>query len=235
MNRSFHLRRHAQSRATCLLLAIALSCFAWSTAAARVITNEAEFRDAGGARTTVSFNVFNVGFLHDTTLRMGAVTVRLTNAGSAPIFGPGMFGFTTNFLSTGVQDGANNVVLTFPPGTQAAGMSIVSVLPVIVTAYYASGSEVVTFSASQVSFLGFAESPGLQGFQRITISSPYDPLRTPIVNVGDITYAAGLASTGVSIPTLTNTGLVLLAFGLMLATRRFPAARNRTPRRPNDW
>jgi hypothetical protein len=212
-----------------MLLHLALGSLVVSTAAARVITSETEFRDAVVSPTTVSFNQFGVGFLPQTTLQMGAVTVRLTNAGSAPIFGPGSFGFTTNFLSTGVQDGGNNVEITFPAGTKALGMKIASVFPVTVTASYASASEMVTFSASQVSFLGFAESPGLQGFQRITISSPFDPLRIPIVNVGDITYASGLANSEISVPTLSGTGLAILAVILLVVGWKCSAARNRLP------
>lgn len=196
-----------------LLLALAVCCFSASEAAARTYTDETDFQHAILGPTTVSFNLFSVGFLPQTTLQMGAVTVVLTSSGTSPIFGPGPFGFTTNFLSVGVQDGGNNVVITFPAGTRAAGLKIASVLPVTVTATYASGSEVANFSASQVSFLGFA---GSSEIQTITISSPFVPQTVPIVNVGDITYASALASV-VPVPTLSELGLVAFALGLLLA------------------
>jgi hypothetical protein len=214
-----------------IALVWAISSIAVPTASAYVITSEAEFVNAVLAPTTVSFNLFSVGFLPQTTLQLGSVVVQLTSAGSAPIFGPGAFGFSTNYLSTGVQDGNNNVVITLPAGTQAAGLKIASVYPVSVTASWASASETVPFSASQVSFLGFAESPGLRGLQRITISSPFVPLQFPIVNVGDITYASALAGSGVStgpaVPTLSNYAILLLAFALMIAGFRFRPSRKR--------
>ncbi len=181
--------------------------------AAQTFFDEATFQQSVLAPTTVSFNLFSVGFLPQSSLQLGAVTVLLTASGTAPIFGPGPFGFTTNFLSVGVQDTGNNVVIDFPPGTQAGGMKIVSVLPVTVTANYAAAPPAtVSFSAGQVSFLGFADPGGLQS---ITISSPFNPLSVPIVNVGDISYASGLAA--FSVPTLSEIGLVVLASSLMLA------------------
>jgi hypothetical protein len=215
-------------------LALALACLAVLPAAGRVLTSESDLRDVGGVTTSVSFDQFRVGFLPDTSLQLGGVAVRLTKAGSAPIFGPGAFGigFTTNFLSTGVQDGGNNVVLTFPAGTIAAGAKLVSAYPVTVTAVYATGVEEATFRASDVAFLGFAESAALQGFQRIMVSSAYDPAQTPIVNVGDITYAMGQPNSLVFVPTLTSAGMALLVLGLALAGGRSVAERRRTPRRP---
>jgi hypothetical protein len=160
---------------------------------------------------------------------MGAVTVQLTNAGSTLIQGPGPFGFTTNFNSSGVQDGNNNMVITFPAGTRAAGMKIASVFPVSVTATFASGTEAASFSASQVSFLGFAEGPGLSELQKITLSSPPAP-NIPIVNVGDITYASGLAGSVVTVPTLSPGGIAALALGLLIAGWRISTARRVAPR-----
>ena len=43
------------------------------------------------------------------------------------------------------------------------------------------------------------------------------PQSTPIVNVGDITYASGLVSSTVEVPTLSEIGLVLLVLSLLLA------------------
>jgi len=188
-------------------------CWTGPAAAARTFFDEAEFQQSVLAPTTVSFNLFSVGFLPQSTLQLGDVTVQLTASGTAPIFGPGPFGFTTNFLSVGVQDGGNNVVITLPAGTLAAGMKIVSVFPVTVTANYASAPPATaSFSAGQVSFLGFADAAGLES---IRISSPFTPQSTPIVNVGDITYAAGLVP--VSVPTLSELGLVVLALSLLFA------------------
>ncbi|HXU29012.1 MAG TPA: hypothetical protein VN851_00405 [Thermoanaerobaculia bacterium] len=178
--------------------------------------------------TTESFDQFPTGFLPQTTLVMGALTVQLTNSGSSPIQAPGPFGFTTNFLSTGVQDGDNNVVITFPAGTKAAGMKLVSVFPVTVAATFASGTVVENFSASEVSFLGFAEGGGLNGgLQTIRISSPVTPSGTPIVNVGDITYASGLTGFLVDVPALSPTGIAALALGLLIAGWRISVAQRR--------
>src|SRR5262245_43053631 len=110
-------------RACARVTLIVVVCCAVRTTDARTFSSEAEFLQAVVAPITVSFNQFPVGFLPLTTLQLGGVTVRLTMSGSAPIFGPGQggLGFSTNFLSTGVQDGRNNVVITFPAGTRGAG------------------------------------------------------------------------------------------------------------------
>jgi hypothetical protein len=99
-----------------------------------------------------------------------------------------------------------------------------------VTATFTSGTEAASFSSSEVSFLGFAEGPGLSGLQTITISSPVNPNLTPIVNVGDITYASGLAGSVVAIPTLSPGGIAALAFGLLIAAWRISTARRRLAR-----
>ncbi len=216
-----------------IALGLAIACCAAQPAlAAQTFTSEAAFLESVLAPTTVSFDLFPVGFLPQSSLQLGAVNVLLTASASAPIFGPGPFGFTTNFLSIGVQDTGNNVVITFPPGTRAGGMKVVSVLPVTVTAGYASEPDVtVPFSASQVAFLGFAD-PG--GLQTITISSPFNPQSTPIVNVGDISYASSLAGV-VAVPTLSDLGLAALALSLLLAggaTLRRRGAPSRQPTKP---
>jgi len=201
----------------CVCLIPLLVCLTVSAAGAQPtsFSDEAAFQQAVLNPTTVSFNSFPVGFLPQSTLPMGAVTVVLTTNGAAPIFGPGPFGFTTNFLSVGVQDGNNNVVINLPAGTKGAGMKIVSVFPVTVTAASGSGgSQTVNFSSSQVSFLGFIDPTGIN---TITISSPFVPQLTPIVNVGDITYAADLASSVVTVPTVSGLGLLVLAASLLLA------------------
>ncbi len=206
-----------------------LGCLAAVPAAARTFSDEPTFLAAVTAPTTESFDQFTPGNLAQTTLAMGALTVQLTSSGSTPIQSPGPFGFTTNFLSTGVQDGGNNVVITFPAGTKAAGMKIVSVFPVNATATFSTGTESATFSGSTVSFLGFGESAGLIGLQSITISAPFDPALTPIVNVGDITYASGLAGPVVAVPALTFPGFAALALGLLVAGWRM--SKNRSGRR----
>ncbi len=219
---------------TCLILmTFALGCLVASAVEARTFTDEAAFLAAVTGPTTESFNQFSVGFLPQTTLAMGALSVQLTNSGSTPIQGPGPFGFTTNFLSTDVQDGGNNVVITFPAGTQAAGMKIVSAFPVSVTATFASGTEATSYSGLPVSFLGFATGPGLSGLQTITISSPVDPNITPIVNVGDITYASDLAGSVVEVPTLSPAGIAALALGLLLAGWRISILRRGPAQRQN--
>jgi hypothetical protein len=204
---------------------ILAACFGSAPAAEAVtFSDEAAFLAAVTNPTTVSFNLFSVGFVPQSTLQLGDVTVTSTAAGSSPIFGPGSFGFTTNFLSEGVQDGGNNIVITFPAGTQAAGMKLASVFPVTVTATYLdTGTETVSFSASQVAFLGFGDTSGLQS---IRISSLFTPAQTPIVNVGDITYAPALtAPATVEVPTLSQAGLLLLSLGLTAAAWRMLKAR----------
>ena len=164
----------------------------------RSFTDEAQFQQAVGGTTAESFNQSPVGSIPQTTLRLGGVTVTLTLAGGINISGPGFLGFLTNFLSTGVQDGGNNVVITFPSATRGGGMKLASVFPVTLTATSASGeSRTVTFSASLVAFVGFAADSGLA---QIRISSPSDPSHTPIVNIGDISYAAAQISCGIGSP-----------------------------------
>ncbi len=148
--------------------------------------DETAFADAVHPSRTASFDLLPVGFYPHTTFELGGVSVELTDAGSAPIFGPGWLGFTTNFLSTGVQDGANNLVLTFPPGTLGAGAKVASVFPVTVVATdFAGCSTTTVFAAETVRFLGFG---GGAGVHSIRITSPFAPLHTPIVNVGDLTF-----------------------------------------------
>jgi hypothetical protein len=168
------------------------------TSEIRSFTDEAQFQEAVGGRTAESFNQSPVGSIPRNTLQLGGVTVTLRLAGGINISGPGLLGFPTNFLSTGVQDGGNNVVITFPSATRGGGMKLASVFPVTLTATSASGkSSTVTFSASLVSFVGFVADSGLA---QIRISSPSDPSHTPIVNIGDISYAAARVSCGMGPP-----------------------------------
>jgi hypothetical protein len=201
----------------CVTLIVGVCC-AVSTMDARTFSSETEFLQAVVAPITVSFNQFPVGFLPQTTLQLGGVTVRLTMAGFAPIFGPPALGFSTNFLSTGVEDGGNNVVITFAAGTRGAGMKIASPSTHVVTmtATYFSGSEVVTFSSLPLSFLGVLDESGLQS---ITFSSPNLGDRiTPIVNIGDITYALRQqVPVPAGIPALSDAALLILALSLLLA------------------
>ena len=203
--------------------ALFLAVCGWTVPAAHALTftDEAEFLQAVVNPTTVSFDLLSVGVPPPSPFQLGDVSVELTVPSSGLIFGPGPFGFTTNFLSVGVKDDVNNVVISFPAGTTAAGMKLVSVFPVTVTATYGdSGTETVTFSASEVSFLGFADGSGLQS---IRISSPLTPSPSiPIVNLGDITYASAL-QIAVAIPTLSEVALLLLALALLAAGWRMLA------------
>ena len=199
-------------RAACLI--------AWSIPASiaaadvQVISDEAAFRRAFVATTTVSFNSFPVGFFPATTLTLGAVTVVLTGVGSAPIFAPAL-GFTTNFLSTPVKDGVSGAVVHFPAGTLGGGMLLVSI-PITVTARSPTGeSATVNFSsASAVQFLGFVSSTGLD---TVTFSSPAATPGTPIVNIGNITYGAVLAPQAVDIPTVGSVARGILGAALVLS------------------
>jgi len=94
-------------------------------------------------------------------------------------------------------------------------MKVVSVLPVTVTAKSTAGElQTVSFSSSQVAFLGFVADPGLES---IRISSPFIPQQIPIVNVGNISYASELALDVTAVPTLSGVGLFLLTAGLLMA------------------
>jgi len=155
-----------------------------------IFTDESPFNAVVNPNHVASFNIFPIGFYPSTTLTLGEVIVELTYAGSSPIYGPGAFGsgFTTNFLSTMAQDGNNNVVITFPPGTGGAGMKIVSINPVTVIVTDFNNNVLNTSFQSQnfgVSFLGFYSPVGIK---TIRISSPYVFNYIPIVNIGDITY-----------------------------------------------
>jgi hypothetical protein len=166
--------------------------------------------------SSVSFNAIPVG-IAPTTLQLGDVSVVLTTAGGAPIEAPGSLNldFTTNYLSTGVKDDDNHVVITFPPGSKAGGMLLLSFNPVTLTAQTSTGEQrTETFTSSSVSFLGFRSQDGIG---TITVSSPNDFNGVPIVNIGDISYASGLASVAVAATTLPAAGwpaLTLLLFGL---------------------
>jgi hypothetical protein len=148
-------------------------CLTASAADIRAFSEEARFRQAVLSPTTVSFDPFAIGFLPQNTLSLGAVTVVLTNAGGAPIFGPGPFGFTTQFLSVGVQDGGTNVVINFPAGTRGGGMKLVSVLPVTVTATSVSGeTQTVDSPLHRSPSSGSSPNPGLHRSGSRRLSSP---------------------------------------------------------------
>jgi len=178
-----------------------IACCSPLHASVQSLSDETTFQQSVGPITVESFDQFPTGFLPQTTLQLGDVTVTLTNSGTAPIFGPGFGGFTTNFLSIGVQDGGNNVLITFPTGTVGAGLKLVSVYPITVTATASSGeSNTVTFSSSEVAFLGFVADSTIT---QIRISSVFIPQLTPIVNIGDISYAierSGADSDGDGVP-----------------------------------
>jgi hypothetical protein len=161
----------------------------------QVVSDPIVFSEVFGDRTSVSFNSYPVGFLRVSNLQLGSVSIALTDAGSAPIFAPGTFGgFTTNCLSIAVRDDANQVVITFPPGSLAGGMMLNSVYPITVTAKSSSGElTTIDFHADTVTFLGFQS---VSGIDTITVSSVPQPLYTPIVNIGDISYGSALAPSG---------------------------------------
>ena len=163
-----------------------------ANAAMSVISGDAAFQSIAFDEQSVSFDLFPVGFNPSTSLQLGDVSVVLTQAGSSPIFGPGsLFGFPTNFLSTGVEYGGNEVVITFPAGTCAGGVQLVSVFPITLTAAGASGERItVDFSSSTLAFLAFSSDRGLAS---ITVSSR-PATNTPIVNIGDISYAPVLVT-----------------------------------------
>ncbi|MDQ6619300.1 MAG: hypothetical protein M3Z31_06310 [Pseudomonadota bacterium] len=195
------------------------------------------FAQLVGPASVASFNAFRPG-LQPTTLTLGNVTVVLTRAGSAPIFDPlsSPIGFTTNFLSTGVQDGDNNVLIRFPSGTRFATLQIRSVFPITVTATFASGdTETRAFSSTAPTFMGVLDTSGLV---ELRISSPVRPSLTPIVNIGDVGYGSqlsftiidvgsavrGAATDARAIPTLATPALPILALLVAMMSIRSLAA-----------
>ena len=163
-----------------------------ANAAMSVISGDAAFQNVAHDEQSVSFDIFPVGFNPSTSLQLGDVSVVLTQAGSSPIFGPGsLFDFPTNFLSTGVEPGGNEVVITFPAGTCVGGMQLVSVFPITLTAVAAGGARMtVDFSSSTLAFLAFSSDREIAS---ITVSSR-PATNTPIVNIGDISYAPALVT-----------------------------------------
>jgi hypothetical protein len=197
----------------CALFVLVRLCDTAWAADIQVFSDIGGFKQAAGDLATASFNAFPIGFLPFETVKFYGLTVTLTKSGSLPIFGPGPFGFTTNILSSGVKDGDNNVLLLFVPSTRAAGMKLASVLPVTVTGVSGSGdSTTVTFSASQVSFLGFASPSGITS---IRISAQGGSQSTPIVNIGDILYGFTPPAADFSIPMLSTEGLLLMTVILL--------------------
>lgn len=202
---------------SCVWLALSVCCAAVSADTIVSFSDESSFQQAVQNVTIVTFDVYPPGFSNPPVLVLGDVTVTSTAGFNNPIFAPGPFGFTSNFLSTGVQDGSNNVLVTFPPGATGAGMQLVSAFPVTVTATSFLGASITAnFSSGSVSFLGFVADSGIAS---IRISSPYTPQSTPIVNVGNISYGSNLAP-AVVIPTLSGVGFLLLMAALLLAGLR---------------
>jgi len=198
-----------------------------ASASIQAISDLSLFNQSVSDVKSVSFDIFPAGFYPATSLQLGDVSVVLTNAGSSPIFAPGAFGgFTTNFLSTAVEDNQSNVVITFPPGSLAGGMLLTSVYPITLTAKSFSGElKTVIFSSgniNNVSFLGFESSSGIQ---TITLSSPSQPSLTPIVNIGNISYGSILApvapipSAPISAPAMNIEGELYLIFGFLVFAR----------------
>jgi len=167
-------------------------------------TSESLFNSAAGPNQTASFNIFPTGFLPQTVLQMGSVTVTLTNSGSAPIFAPPAAGFSTKFLSTGVQDGSNNVLIDLPFGTKAVGMKVSGSSAIAITAIDENGGTAVTHPSGlpQIDFRGFSSQANIW---RIRISSPLNPQSTPIVQIGDITFASQSTSPPAVPQVLTTT------------------------------
>jgi hypothetical protein len=160
---------------------------AWFT-----FVNQTQFNNVANPNQTASFNAFPVGFYPSTALRMGLVTVQLTNAGSAPIFGPSSGGFTTNFLSTGVRDDENNIIISFPASTTGAGFKIriLSDNPVTVVATDFDNNSSPKLSFSSMGSVGFVGFSSVSGVKSIRISAPIPSNKTyvPIANIGDITF-----------------------------------------------
>lgn len=193
-------------------------------AGVQVLSSELEFRNWFSATQTVGFAQLPTSGVLPTNLQLGPVNVLLTQAGSSFIFDPAdvsfPFGFASRFLSTGVKDGENNVLITFPVGTRGGGMRFASVYPVTFTATSRDGQTVTELlSSSTVRFVGFVDTSGLRS---VRISSP-PATNTPIVNIENIILGATLAppsSTNPApstIPTLSLpsvSALVLLLVGL---------------------
>ena len=198
--------------------------------ATHVYRDASAFAGLVGTPTVASFNALPAGFLPQTSVMLGGVRIDLTNSGSFPVFEPGeipLIDFTTRFLSTGVQDGDNNVVITVPGGTGFVTLNLLSYLPVTVAFTLGSGAvETVTFQSTRVAFLGAIGDPQVR---TVRISSPTDPRSTPIVNVGDIGYGSSVvygdasAAPSSGIPTVSPVALGALA--VVLAMLAFVAIR----------
>lgn len=152
----------------------------------RVYSNQTFFSTLETPNHHETFDQFAPGN-HPPSLVLGDLSATLTTAGAARISAPGPFFFTTNFLSTGVADNDNNVVVTFPPGTRAAGMYFVAGAEpeVTVTATDFAGGGVSALVMHGDPFVGFSSS---EGIHTIRFSSPVNPLGVPFANVGDIWY-----------------------------------------------
>lgn len=203
--------------ARCTLLMLLFS-FGSASAAIQVYTTLAAFNQATGSKATLSFDTLPVGLLPFSSANFTGLTVSLTNSGSFPIFGPGPLGFTTNFLSTGVKSGDNEVVMRFVPSVQAAAFQIASPATAVTIVVMADSGETLAtaFGSPQSAFLGFIEPLGLR---TITITSPAGPF-TPIVNIGDITLgvaAPAAPPAAATIPTASSLGLLLMAALLAVA------------------
>lgn len=209
-----------------IALSLATCCGLVPAVEATTFLTEADFLAAVVNPTTVSFDQFDVGSPPEGPLQLGDVTVTPTSSVNPLIFGPGPFGFTTNFLSITVQRDINQVVISFPAGTLAAGVKIASPseFPVTLTSTYAAAPpETVTISSTEeFVFVGFADPSGLQS---IRISSEPQVGGIPIVNIGDISYGPGPSL--IEVPALSEIGLAALSLMLLLAAWRMlrrPAA-----------
>ena len=200
------------------------------------ILDEATFQRVAPGATTASFNAYPTGFYPGTSFSLGNVAVHLTNVGSAPIFpppGPFDFGFTTNFLSTGVAERGNNVVIeAFGPDPVAIGMRIVSVYPVSITADYLNGRESLEFSSPRAAFLGFVANSEQRAILSVRISvAPGAAVENPIVNIGEVTSAprAAPVESTVAVPGLSIVGLVILGAAIVSirALQSFAGKRHR--------
>ncbi len=161
------------------------------TPMAGVFFDEDAFRSAMGAAETTTFDGFVPGEECEDRcaipLRVGEVDVLLTSTGAAVVSPvPTLFGPETPVLSTGVDDAANNVVITPPPGTRALGLRVAAPGGVSVTVVDGEGNATTEWYQMGAGFLGF-ESPS--GIESLRMSSPHNPRLTPLVSIAAIVFS----------------------------------------------
>jgi hypothetical protein len=213
-----------------LIVVCGATCSTIAFAGAQMLSSEDDFRSRFSATQKVGFTQFATSGFIPPYLQLGPVSVLLTQAGSSLVFDPSdvsfPFGFTSRFLSTGVKDGENNVVITFPIGTRGGGMRFASVYPVTVTVTSNDGQTVTELtSSSTVRFIGFIDTVGVRS---IRVSSP-PATNTPIVNIENIIVGATLALPSSSNPVASTIPVLSLpaVFALVFMLLGFGAVRLR--------